>query len=435
MSDILLSIGLMSGTSMDGIDAAILSTDGKQLIQSKGHVSLKYDHRYQTLLKAAEYAVYTCQGNIHQAKQYFPEALKQYLKNVLKIKTANIPYGQALLSVTFEEVVHESTWLHEQAVEKLLSTTGYSRHCIDIIAYHGQTVFHCPAKQMTVQLGDGQRLANQTGIFVINDFRSHDMRMGGQGAPLAPLYHQALVMRDHYCPAMVINCGGIANLTYITGPTDQDIMGFDTGPGNGLLDRYVCQATNGKEKMDQHGQYGLKGKTHQAILKKLFQKAVIKNNQNYIHLPPPKSLDINDLQLISDLDRLSREDACKTLAVFTAETIVDSLRHIEHMKADSNWILTGGGWHNPVILQALKTSVLQKMPTATLLHANAVQGWSSEAMEAEVFAYLAVRSLKGLPISLPRTTGVCQPVSGGRGYLPDQGLNHTRIHQWLKNKQ
>jgi anhydro-N-acetylmuramic acid kinase len=417
------SVGLMSGTSMDGIDAALLRTDGINKIQEIAHTAIQYTPEFKILLKAAEFVVRKCEGDLTATRNYYPTALFDYLKALLKIEDVAInAQMEALVTylnvdkLTFDAVVQHSTQLHGELVKKLLQQTEYAAAQIDVIGYHGQTLFHNPTKKITIQVGDGQALAKQLGVTVVNDFRSQDVAMGGQGAPFAPLYHQALAVRDNKIPLAVVNCGGIANITLITGETDQDVIGFDTGPGNGLIDRYIRQYTRGKETIDLDGKYGKTGNVDETVLKALHDKAIFKENGNYFMLPPPKSLDINDLQLIPELEALSLPDACATLEAFTAQTIVDSLALIK-TEFPKQWILAGGGWNNPVILREFKKRLREKLNDAQILTANEA-GWNSQAMEAQIFAYLAVRSLKKLPLSLPSTTRVPKPLSGGQIHIP-----------------
>lgn len=423
----MLSIGLMSGTSMDGIDAALIETDGKTAVTELGDTSLSYDIEFRILLKAAEFAVRQKAGDLTAAKLYYPEAIKDYLATEFGILSALVPkklhtlslyfHGNENTPITFDEIIRRSTELHAKAVNNLLNKTQYPASKIDVIGYHGQTLFHRPSEKITIQIGSGSLLAKLTGITVINDFRSRDIHSGGQGAPFAPLYHQALAIRDKKYPVVVVNCGGIANVTVITGETDTDISGFDTGPGNGLVDRFVRQCTQGKEHMDTNGQYGSKGTINATIFDLLYKKAITTKEKNFFALKPPKSLDIGDLHLIPELNSLSVEDACATLEAFTADTIVNST-HFFACDIPTTWILTGGGWKNPVIRRELDERLKKKIgPTVTIITADEA-GWNSQAMEAQIFAYLAVRSFYNLPISLPGTTRVPKPLTGGYINLP-----------------
>lgn len=396
----------MSGTSMDGIDAALIDTDGETSIKELGGVSLDYDTEFKILLKAAEFAVRKNSGDLSAAKKYYPQAIEDYLVTELKI---SVPKN--INTITFDEVVKKSTQLHIEAVKKLLEKTHHSSSQIDVIGYHGQTLFHQPASKITIQIGDGQLLADQTNITVVNDFRSSDVAAGGQGAPLAPLYHQALAIRDQKIPVAIINCGGIANITVINGTNKTDVIGFDTGPGNGLVDRYIKQKTQNKESMDTDGKYGIQGKINKAAFEKLYEQL-----NSFLNLKPPKSLDINDFGLIPELNSLSLEDACATLEALTADTIVKSIDHITN-NIPMLWVLAGGGWNNPVIYSELKTRLEKKLGEYIQIKTADEIGWSSKYMEAQIFAYLAARCLQNKPITFPSTTQTPKPLTGGKIYI------------------
>ena len=369
---ILKSIGLMSGTSMDGIDAALMETDGQKIIRQKATASISYEPEFQLKLRETEFMVRNAKSNVAPL-----------------------------------EVIKKSTELHAKAVQDLLKKTKLSPNEIDVIGYHGQALYHNPAEGITIQIGDGQLLANLTGIAVINDFRSDDIKNGGQGAPLAPLYHQALAIRDSYFPVVVVNCGGIANISIINGEKERQVFGFDTGPGNVLIDRYVRNKTNNKEFMDFDGKYGLKGKVNQDVLAKMIELL-----KPYLEKKSAKSLDPSNFCLIKEFDDLSIYDACATLGALTAKCIVDSLGDLP-----SKWILAGGGWNNPVILRFLKQYLTEKIPSVDIRLASEI-GWDDTYMEAEIFAYLAVRNLYGLPISVPNVTGAKIASRNAMKYFP-----------------
>ncbi len=371
-------IGLMSGTSMDGIDAALLQTDGEDQIIALGHVHLPYTSDVVDTLKAAE-------------------------------KMARME------KTDLASVIALSTRLHVKAVQRLLEVTGHRAAEIRVIGYHGQTLFHDAAQRISIQIGDGALLAQLTGITVVNDFRQADLAAGGQGAPFAPLYHQCLARRDQILPLAVVNCGGIANISLIKNARLEGLSGFDTGPGNGLIDAWVKRCTAGRERMDRDGQYGLRGVVHPAVLAALFAEALLKQGQNYFDLKPPKSLDIRDMQLIAALDPLSLEDGCATLEAFTAEAIVRSLDWVEGPQDEipRHWVLAGGGWYNPVIRGELTQRLQARLGADVLIQTADEMGWNSQALEAQIFAHFALRRLKDLPLTVPGTTGVSKPVTGG----------------------
>lgn len=424
------SIGLMSGTSMDGIDAALLKTDGTpHSLERYDFVSLSYSKEFQTLLKASEFAVKTVLGDWTKACQHFPEFLTQYLQTELKLPADEVKNMQQQLArylqqeektdapLSLEGVVQHSTLLHARAVRRLLDKTGFQSKHISVIGYHGQTLYHQPLQKISVIVGEGQLLSDLLHIPVVNDFRSEDVNQGGQGAPFAPLYHQALAIQYNLLPLAVVNCGGIANLTHIPTAQPKDLIGFDTGPGNGLLDKLVRQRTQGKYSFDKDGQFAQKGRVHDLILSTLFEKSILKRGTSYFHLVPPKALDIGDLTLLPELEGLSLEDACRTLAAFTAESIVHSLKFLSQ-DWPTHWILVGGGWQNPVIYNEFKDRLSKKMATTPCIQLGDEAGWPSQAVEAQTFAYLAVRRLQDQPISYPNTTGVPQPLTGGKIWMP-----------------
>lgn len=424
----MLTIGLMTGTSMDGIDAALIETNGETDIKEYAHAYYSYDSNLKLMLKAAQISANRHFGNLNIIKKNYYQDLISYLKKELKISSDKINNYLADLKIalkldstkaeiTFDKLITALTILHAQLVKTLLNQTNFKAENIDVIGFHGQTLFHSVAKKITIQIGDGKLLADMTGITVVNNFRSQDLALGGQGAPLAPLYHQALAVRDKMFPVVVVNCGGIANVTVITNSSEEGVMGFDTGPGNALIDRYITQKTQGKKTFDQDGKYGTKGKVCESVLKTLFEKSVILNGKNYFDQFPPKALDSGNMHLIPELDSLSFEDACRTLEEFTAETIVHSVKYFPKIKL-KNWVLVGGGWNNPVILESLKSKLIANLGADTLINKAENVGWNSQAMEAQLFAYLAVRSLKKMTISLPSITQIQKPSTGGNAHFP-----------------
>lgn len=396
----MLAIGLMSGTSMDGVDAALLELDDNGAILSDlGHASLDYTSETKLLLKAMEFSVRSVKGDLALACLHFGRNTD--------------------IQLTLDDVIRHSTDLHIECVKQLLNKTGYHAHDISIIGYHGQTVYHSPADKITLSLGDPQYMADQLGINAIHDFRREDVAAGGQGAPFAPLYHYALTSRDNTIPIGIINCGGIANVTIIPNNNESDMIAFDTGPGNGLIDLLVRQRTNGLESMDRDGAYGRQGVVNENALAALYNMSLVKGGQSYLTKLPPKSLDIGDMQLVPEIDALHLNDACATLEMFTAKTIVDGIRLVsEKMTLPMRWVLCGGGWKNPVIRSAFEDELRNHLGDDVIVQTADDAGWNSQAMEAQIFAYLAVRSLEGKPLSLPNTTGVPEPLTGGALYKP-----------------
>lgn len=360
---IFTAIGLMSGTSMDGIDVALIKTDGQDVIEFGPSLTVDYD-----------------------------AAFKDSLRRLLGPAGRTVP-GAA-------DVERQLTIQHGDAVQSLLTREGLEPADIDIVGFHGHTVHHDPANAITVQLGDGQLLADWLGIPVACDFRSRDVSMGGQGAPLVPVYHAALVRahQDLPTPAAVLNIGGVANVTWVGG--EGDMLAFDTGPGNAPLNDWLRTHT-GKD-MDQGGEVAAKGVADESILAELLAHA-------FFERTPPKSIDRQEL--CRDCTQgLSLEDGAATLSALIARSVAQSAEHFP--AAAKVWIVTGGGRHNPVVMKALRESL-----AADVRSADGV-GWDGDAMEAQAFAYLAVRTERWLPISFPTTTGVSEPISGGQVFHP-----------------
>ncbi len=354
---------------MDGIDAVLIRTDGKNLIETICGYSLDYPSSFKIELKKAELLVRKAQKDVAP-----------------------------------EEIVNQSTLYHAEAVKQLLYKSKANE--IDLIGYHGQTLYHNPKQQISLQIGDGQLLANLTKIKVVNDFRSEDIRNGGEGAPLAPLYHKALLEKINYYPATIVNCGGISNVTIFT---KSSLIGFDTGPGNVLIDQLIRNRTNNKEFYDKDGKYGLNGKVNDLILQKL-----IHNFLPYLNHCYPKSLDSSSFFSLPELENLSLEDAAATLEHFTSYCIVNS---IPDELLTQKWVLAGGGWKNPVIKSALEFYLKQKIMNPDVKIADEI-GLSSQYMEAEIFAYLAAKRFLNLPTSLASITGASHDSSGGTLYFP-----------------
>lgn len=368
-------IGLMSGTSMDGVDGVILDTDGESVMTCLETASLEYDKDFVLALKKME---------------------------VDHIDPA---------------IVQQSTEYHAKVIEKLMSSYKGS---IDLIGYHGQTIYHNPREKRTVQIGYPEILAKKFGIPVIYDFRTQDMLHGGQGAPLAPLYHHARMMQKKLEKLMVLNCGGIANITVMT--REKILAGFDTGPGNVLIDQFVRSWTNQEKLMDYNGAFALQGKINPAFFDILLNKT-ISCVADYYHQKPPKSLDSRDILFIPEImenyntSRLQNlYDGCAVLAGFTGVSILENLKRLQDefdYREFSDWVIVGGGAKNPAIVNYLASL----LPKGATLHTAEEMGWSSHYMEAELIAWLAVRSVKQLPLTLPETTGVSKPMTGGKRVL------------------
>ncbi|MFC4351239.1 anhydro-N-acetylmuramic acid kinase [Fodinicurvata halophila] len=352
-------MGLMSGTSLDGVDAALIETDGERFVRSLGFETLPY-----------------------------PDAFRMRLRGVLEC-----PDDTALA----KDVERELTLRHADAVQRLLASTGRGREEIRAIGFHGQTIRHDPDRQQTWQMGDAALLSRETGMDVVHDFRTADMRAGGQGAPLAPLYHAVKAVRLPK-PLAVLNLGGVGNVTWV-GPEDGDILAFDTGPGNALIDDWVYR--NSGLVCDLDGKLAAHGHVDTEVLQALL-------SHPYFRVAPPKSLDRNSFVVVENLQGLSAQDGAATLTAFTVGAVVRAQDFFPSPPV--RWLVCGGGRHNPVLMQQLSSEL------GVSVQAVESEGWNGDALEAECFAYLALRSLDGKALSLPSTTGASRPVSGGRLY-------------------
>jgi anhydro-N-acetylmuramic acid kinase len=347
-----IAVGLMSGTSLDGVDVALIETDGTSVGRFGG-----------------------------RATEPYPRALRDAL-------TALVHDPARAEHDPLAELEAELTELNARAVEQLL---GREKLRVDVIGYHGQTILHRPERRYTRQLGDGAALSARLGLPVVNEFRHADVAAGGQGAPFAPLYHAALA-RSLDQPLAVLNLGGVGNVTYIEGET---VIAFDTGPANALIDDWITLHTGAL--CDEDGRIAARGKVDGAALTRLM-------DHRYFAEAAPKSLDRNDFSP-APVAGLSLEDGAATLTEFTARSVAAALPLLPRLPR--RWLATGGGRHNPVLMARIAAAV-----AAPVEPVEAV-GWDGDALEAQAFAFLAVRSLARLPLSLPTTTGVPQPLTGG----------------------
>jgi anhydro-N-acetylmuramic acid kinase len=361
-----LAIGLMSGTSQDGVDVALIETDGEVITRFGPTAYRTYAKKDRALLRSATAAAV----------------------NVTE-RTA-----RPRLIAEAEARVTEA---HAEAVETFLAANGIAPGEVTVIGFHGQTLLHRPERGLTVQIGDGHALAARLGIAVVYDFRAADVAAGGEGAPFAPVFHRALVRRlDREPPVAVLNVGGVANVTYIDG---DELIACDTGPGNALLDDFLRLRTGAL--LDTDGHMAAAGTVDEDAIARALAHP-------FFRKPPPKSLDRNDFRgLVGEtlVDR-SVEDGAATLTALTAAAVARVVPLLP--RAPKTWIVAGGGARNPTLMRMLAA----RLAPAEVESGHAA-GWSVDSLEAQAFAYLAVRSLHGLPLSLPTTTGVPRPLTGG----------------------
>jgi len=386
MGKISRALGLMSGTSMDGIDIALIETDGEDHVRRLAAGGVDYSAEFRDRLRGA-------------------------LRDATAIRERNERPG------CLAAVEAELTRLHADAVLRFIGDRMLQPSAIDVIGFHGQTVLHrlesdrpplangppplpgvkseigARPRMLTVQIGDGPALAAATGIDVIYDLRATDCVAGGQGAPLAPAYHRAMAAKLSERPVAFINIGGVANITWIG--ANGALVAFDTGPGNAMIDDWMLKRTNAAR--DDGGALAARGTVHDDYVSAYFR-------HNHFALSAPKSLDRNAFD-VSLVDPLSTEDGAATLTAFTAAAIARARDHVP--EAPRMWIVAGGGRRNRTIMTMLAAHV-----DAPVVPVEAL-GFDGDAVEAEAWAYLAVRSLDRRPITYPGTTGVRVPLSGG----------------------
>ncbi len=362
------AIGLMSGTSMDGIDIALLRTDGREVVERGASLYIPYDDELRGRWKQA-------------------------------LQTAKVIRDRRERPGNLGAAEQALTLCHAAVVKSFLMRNGLSPSDIDVIGFHGQTVLHRPDEGLTVQIGDGPLLAAETGIDVVYDMRANDMVAGGQGAPLIPIYHAALSANlppEFAVPVVFVNIGGISNLTYVA--EDGALSAFDSGPGNMLIDQWI-EAHTGKA-YDRNGETAARGTVSPPLVRRYLDSPFFSANMR-------RSLDRSDF-LPPVKGEVSLADGARTLAHVTAASILKLAGYLP--QPPKTYVVCGGGRLNPVIMAEF--SELAEEQGARVVAAEAA-GFDGGSMEAEAWAYLAVRSLEGLPLTYPGTTGVSVPVTGG----------------------
>ena len=345
------ALGLMSGTSADGIDAAIVTTDG-ETVQAFGP---RHTVPYAPALRARVLAA--------------------------------MAVGQADAGQADPNLSNDLTLAAAAAARTIMGDGD-----VALVGLHGQTILHDPAAGRTVQIGCGATLAELLGVPVVDQFRRADVAAGGQGAPLVPAFHAALA--DGLGPVAVLNVGGVANVTFVG---DGPLLAFDTGPGGALMDDWVGRHTGAA--YDRDGALAAAGQVQADRLAALL-------DHPYFTRPPPKSLDRHAFSLAS-VQGLSPADGAATLLAFTVAAVVCAAAYAPPRR----WLVCGGGRHNGALMAALRAALPQADPVEAV-------GWDGDALEAQAFAFLAVRSLRGLPLSWPGTTGVPAPQTGGTLHQP-----------------
>ncbi len=355
--DLKAAIGVISGTSMDGIDVALIESDGEARLETGPAATFPYPRGVAERLRAV-----VADASEAQAPQV--------------------------------ELEREVTDAHVAAVEAFLERFSISRESVALVGLHGQTILHRPREGLTRQLCDGARAAAALGLDVVADFRSADVKAGGEGAPLAPVYHAAIAAGLKR-PLMILNWGGVGNVTYLG--AEGEIIAFDTGPANALIDDFLVSRRG--LAFDENGALGQSGRVDPAAL-------AILMGDPYFPQPAPKSLDRNHFTaLAACVEGLSDADGAATLSAFTVESTAAALRHVP--QAPARWLVGGGGRRNPNLMRRLGERLQVSVEPVEAI------GFDGDSIEAQCFAYLALRSRRGLPLSFPTTTGVPRPMAGG----------------------
>ena len=377
MGKIYTALGLMSGTSVDGVDASIIKSDGNR-----------------------EYSPV-----IDKYFEYGDKIRKRILNLRAKISAPNhlIEHENEI-----KDIEREITLFHANAVKEILNDTKID---LDLLGFHGQTIFHDSKKKITKQLGDGKLLSQLIKKKVVYDFRQNDLKNGGQGAPLTPIFHNLIVNKylkeelDKSYSINVINIGGISNITQTVkwdelGKKKNYIKACDIAPGNCLIDEWVRKKS--KKKYDIDGSLAGIGKTDELILNQALEN--FNNNSNY-----KKSLDVKDFDIFFSKG-LSLENGAATITDFTAKLISDGMSFIlrKNKPLESKWLVCGGGRKNEYLLECIKNN-FEKI-NIDLIDKYEING---DYIESQAFAFLAIRSVEGLPISFPSTTRCNVASTGG----------------------
>ncbi len=375
MDKIYTAMGLMSGTSLDGVDVSIIRSDGNKEFSLVIDKYFKYDD--------------------------------ELTQKILKIRDKILSSDDLIkYQVEIKDLEREITLFHFKAVNKSLEL---SKSDVDLIGFHGQTIFHSPEKKITKQLGDGMLLSQLTKKKLIYNFRQNDLDNGGQGAPLAPIFHNTLANKlnkrfNFGFPINILNIGGISNATstieYNSLDYEKKIFAFDIGPGNCLIDEWMRKNT--KKEYDEGGLVARSGKTDKLILNQALENFTDRSNFE-------RSLDIKDFDIFF-AKGLSLEDGAATITDFTAKLISDGMNfiHSKNNSQKSKWLICGGGRKNKYLLESIKSN-FDKI-NLDLIDQFEIDG---DFIESQAFAFLAIRSLKRMPVSFPKTTRCKKSSTGG----------------------
>ena len=369
MGKIYTALGLMSGTSGDGVDASIISSDGIDQYSEILNKYFKYDQKmYENL--------HNLRGKI--------------------LKFADLTTNENEIN----QLEKELTLFHARIVNEILETFNEN---IDFVGFHGQTIYHNPMEKISKQIGDGNLLSQLSKKTVICNFRQNDIKNGGEGAPLAPVFHRLIVMQKKIdLPVCILNIGGIANATSVSEYYKNSFLSRDLGPGNCLIDEWI--RSNTKNKYDDNGEIAKTGKVNELISNQAFENFYNRPNQNLL------SFDTKDFSL-GFVRGLSLEDGAATLTDFTARIIESGLFSFLSKAKDNlcRVLVCGGGRKNTNLIERIKT----RIPKNFIIQPIDDYGIDGDYVESQAFAYLAIRSFLNLPISFPDTTGCKEPTTGG----------------------
>ncbi len=363
------SLGLMSGTSGDGVDVSLISSDG-------------IDQYNEILNEYFEYDLKTYE-NIHNLKS-----------KILKLDDLKENANE------INNLEKEITLFHAKAVSKISESIDQK---IDFVGFHGQTIYHNSSEKMSKQIGDGNLLSQLTKKIVIYNFRQNDIKNGGEGAPLAPVFHRLIVKQKKIeLPVCILNIGGVANITAISEYHNNTFLSRDLGPGNCLIDEWI--RNNTKKKFDNNGDIAKKGKTNDLILNQALDNFDSRLNQKTL------SFDTTDFSL-AFVRGLNLEDGAATLTDFTGRIIGAGLFSFLSEASEKLWkvLVCGGGRKNKTLINIIKSRTLKNL----VIQQIDDYGVDGDYIESQAFAYLAIRSYLKLPISFPDTTGCKIPSTGG----------------------
>jgi anhydro-N-acetylmuramic acid kinase len=388
MSDIneaLWIIGLMSGTSCDGVAGGILYTDGRTILQYGPNIT-----------------------------KAFPEELHNNLRHLVT--------NPAEMGLNWLKIERELTLFHAEVAKELINELQAVQPGakISLIGFHGQTVYHNAAQKLTWQIGNSALLSELTGIDVISDYRRKDLAAGGCGAPLVPIYHAAII--NHYnsrypsnpisFPVVLVNIGGVGNVTYLGSKDDlNDMIAFDSGPGNAFIDDAMNAATGAH--YDHNGEVASSGRVQQSLIDTIL-------SDEYFSRKGPKSLDRNHFKALLDelgLGKLNLNDRIATLTALTAQSIIsNTLKHKLIPQQPALWLICGGGRLNQFLLQLMQQAANECSERKVGVENIDNYSMNGDSVECYAFAYLAARSLYSLPLSYHNTTGTNYSTTGGALY-------------------